>query len=511
MEFLAHDLLEGREAGTRGYELAARYVASQFAQLGLEPAGSDGFFQWVPLQQATLVPGSVSLVVSGAGGQRTFTDADHVATYPSDREIDQRISGQLVFAGHGIVSAEHGRDDYKGLDVRDRYVVVVGGPPPGLPGEVAAHLGSVAEQTARAAERGALGVLVIYSPALEARFPFVRLPAVTRQPTARWRDSTVEGARGDGLRMVAFIDSVATEALFRGAPRTYGSVLAGMSEGPITGFPLATTATVSRRATIVRSRSPNVAALLPGSDSTLANEIIVLSGHLDHVGIGPPKNGDSIYNGALDNASGIAGMLEIARVLSTASPTPRRSILFLAVTAEEKGLIGSDYFARNPSVDAARIVGGINYDGAAAFQEFNEVIGYGAGSSTLGSALTRAATGMGITIIPDPAPETSIFTRSDHYSFVRQGTPAIFVLPGSGSETSGDVATNPDVRFAAEHLHQPSDDLSLPYDYAVFARFTELFRRVVVEAAVMNDRPRWYEGDFFGEQFAPQAKKAPPP
>lgn len=511
MEFLAHDLLEGREAGTRGYDLAAQYVASQFARIGLQPAGADGFFQHVPLQQATLVPRSVSLVVSGPRGRHTFTDADHVAAYPSDRDTSQQITGALVFAGHGIVSSDHGRDDYAGLDVKDKYVVLLGGPPRALPDEVAAHLGSVAEQTARAAERGAIGALIIYTPALESRFPFARMPSVTHEPTAQWSDSTIEAPGGRALRMVAFTDSVATEALFEGAPRTYGSILADQSTDPIAGFPLGTSATVSRKATLLRSSSANVAGLLPGADPALAREIIVLSGHLDHVGIGRPKNGDSIYNGALDNASGIAGMLEIARVLSSPEQRPRRSILFLAVTAEEKGLIGSDYFARNPSVDSGRIVGVVNYDGAAAFRDFTGVVGYGATSSTLGSALERAASSMKVRLAADPAPETSIFTRSDHYSFVKQGTPAIFVLPAHETEEGEQGANNPNVEFALEHLHQPSDDLSLPYDYAVFTKFTELFRRLVVESANADEPPRWYEGDFFGKQFAPHAQKVPPP
>ena len=511
MEFLAHDLLEGREAGTRGYDLAAQYVASQFAQLGLEPAGADGFFQHVPLQQATLIPRSVSLVVSGPRGRRTFTDADHVAAYPSDRDASQQITGSLVFAGHGIVSAEHERDDYAGLDVKGKYVVLLGGPPTGLSEEVAAHLGSVAEQTARAAERGAVGALIIYTPALESRFPFARLPSVTHEPTAQWSDSTIAAPAGRALRMVAFTDSVATEALFEGAPRTYGAILADQSTGPIAGFPLVASATVSRRGTLLRSSSANVAGLLPGADPALAREIIVLSGHLDHVGIGRPKNGDSIYNGALDNASGIAGMLEIARVLAGPGQRPRRSILFLAVTAEEKGLIGSDYFARNPSVDPGRIVGVINYDGAAAFRDFSAVTGYGATSSTLGAALERAAASMNLRLAPDPAPETSIFTRSDHYSFVKQGTPALFVLPAGETEGGEATANNPDVEFAREHLHQPSDDLSLPYDYSVFAKFTELFRLLVVEAANAAEPPRWYAEDFFGKQFAPRAPKVPRP
>ena len=203
LEFLASDLLEGRDAGTRGYDLAANYVASMYEQIGLQPAGTKGFMQPVPLRSSLLVPNSVKLSVQGAGGIRTFTDADHVAARPSSTEAEQSLEADCVFAGFGIVSPEHKRDDYAGLDVRGKFVVVLGGPPPGLPSEVAGHLGSTAEQRSRAAERGALGVFIVYTPALEARWPFVRLAAVYAQPQMEWFDPSIPRPPGDQLRVSA--------------------------------------------------------------------------------------------------------------------------------------------------------------------------------------------------------------------------------------------------------------------------------------------------------------------
>jgi hypothetical protein len=511
LEFLASDVLEGREAGTRGYDVAALYVAARFRELELRPAGTDGYFQHVPLRRAVLVPGSVALTVSGPGGERRFTDADHVVAYPSDREAEQRITAPAVFAGYGIVAPEYGRDDYAGLDVRGKWVVLLGGPPPGFPGEVAAHLGSTGEQRARAVARGAVGILFIYTPAFQARFPFDRLDEVVREPTLDWFDPAVEDADRAVLRGAAFTDPTASAALFAGAPRGFDEVMREAETRAPAGFPLAVTATLERRSILQRLSSANVAALLPGGDPGLAEEIVAVVGHLDHVGVGAPKGGDSIYNGALDNASGIAMILEMARALAASPERPRRSVLFVAMTAEEKGLVGSDYFARHPSVGRGRIVGVVNLDGAMPMYDFADVVGYGGESSTLSRSLERAAAGMGLTVSPDPHPHLSMFTRSDHYSFVRQGVPAIFPQMGDGRAADGRSGRDIGDEFAEKHLHQPSDDLRLPLDYGILARYAELLRRFTLEVANADERPLWYEGNIFGERFAPRAPKAPRP
>ncbi|HEX2208915.1 MAG TPA: M28 family metallopeptidase [Longimicrobium sp.] len=508
MEFLADDRLEGRESGTRGYDLAALYVAAQFQEMGLQRAGSDGYFQHVPLRVARLVPGSVALTVAGPRGERRFADPGRVVAYPSVTETEQRIQAPAVFAGYGIVAPEYGRDDYARLDVRGKYVVLLGGPPPGFSDEVAAHFGSTDEQRARAAERGAVGVLLVYTPAFEARFPFARLGDVALQPTLDWVDPSVPRAGDGGMRTGALVHPAAAAELLQGAPRDLDAVMREASTRPPDGFPLAVTVTLERRATHQRLSSANVAGLVPGADPRLTDEVVAVVGHLDHVGIGTPRDGDSIYNGALDNASGIAMILEIARVLRTPDARPARSILFVALTAEEKGLVGSDYFARNPTVAPRRIVAVINLDGAMPFYEFTDVIGFGAESSTLGRSFARVAAGMGLTVSPDPAPELTFFTRSDHYSFVQQGIPSLFPQMGSGSEPGRESGVALARRFATEHLHQPTDQLSLPIDYGVLARYTELLRRLAAEVADAPERPLWYEGDFFGNRFAPDAPKA---
>jgi len=511
LEFLADDLLEGREAGTRGYDIAAKYVASNFAQLGLKPAGDSGYFQQVPLRRSLLVPNSVSLQVTATDSKQsvTFTDADHVAARPSTTAIDQSISGDCVFAGFGIVSPAHKRDDYAGLDVRGKFVVLLGGPPPGLPSEVAGHLGSPDEQRARAAERGALGTFIVYTPAMETRWPFERLAPFYLQPVIEWIDTTIPEPAGRQLRVSAMVDATAAAAMFEGAPRTYADVLQEASAGSPKGFALKTRATFARKSEHSQAVSANVAAMLPGTDPALANEVIVFTSHLDHEGIGQPVNGDSIYNGALDNAVGIASMLEVARVLSTQPQRLRRSVLFLALTAEEKGLVGSDYFANKPTIARERMVGVVNLDGAMPFYDLVDVIGYGAGSSTLGDTLKTAASSLGISVSPDLAPEQAYFTRSDHYPFVRQGIPGIFLIAGDAPTPDGKDARQINRQWAEQHLHQPSDDLNQTFNDGHLLKWAELFRRWTFEAANDSERPLWYGDDYFGARFAPDAPKKP--
>jgi hypothetical protein len=507
LEFLASDLLEGRDAGTRGYDLAANYVASMYQQIGLQPAGTKGFMQPVPLRSSLLVPNSVRLSVQGAGGIRTFTDADHVAARPSSTEAEQSLEADCVFAGFGIVSPEHKRDDYAGLDVRGKFVVVLGGPPPGLPSEVAGHLGSTAEQRSRAAERGALGVFIVYTPALEARWPFVRLAAVYAQPQMEWFDPSIPRPPGDQLRVSALVDETAAAALFERTPRSLQAVMKEARTRAPRGFGLATRAKFDRRSQHSQATSANVVGMLPGSDPAVSHEVIAFTSHLDHVGIGEPVNGDKIYNGALDNAAGIAAMLEVARVLARQPEKLRRSVLFIATTAEEKGLVGADYFVSKPTVPVERLVGVINLDGAMPFYPLVDVIGYGAESSTLGSSLKEAAASLNITVSPDLEPGQQFFTRSDHYPFVRRGIPGIFLIAGNAPTPDGKNVREINERWSQQHLHQPSDDLNQSFDYGHMVQWAELFRRWTERAANADQRPLWYEGDYFGQRFAPGARK----
>ena len=506
MAFLADDLLEGREAGTRGDRLAQLYLATQFGALGLERAGGDGaFLQRLRVRATTLEPGSVDFRIGG----RRFANGEDVALFGDPVEADQRLEAPVVLAGYGIVAPERGIDDYAGLDVRGKIVAVLGGPPAFLPPAEAAHYGSTEQQRLTAAEHGAIGVVQLWTPALERRFPFAGLAPLLGRTDLNWigPDGRVTVTAPE-VRLRALVRGAAAEALFAGAPRSFTDVLAEAARASPRGFPLGTRVALARRSRHDDSlATANVAGLLRGSDPALRDELVVVSAHFDHVGLGAPVDGDRIYNGALDNAAGTALLIELARALAAMPRGPRRSILFLAAAAEEKGLIGSDYFAAHPSVPGMRIVANVNIDGALPFYDFGDVIAFGAEQSQLIERLRTAAGQLGLAVAPDPFPEEGFFSRSDQYSFARRGIPALFLFTGfsdiegrNAGRAVWDAVTN-------TRVHQPGDDLAQPIDYAVLAKFGEVARRLPLETANADAAPRWYEDSLFA-RFAPRAPTA---
>jgi len=252
-------------------------------------------------------------------------------------------------------------------------------------------------------------------------------------------------------------------------------------------------------------KTENVVALLPGSDAALAKQSVVLSAHLDHLGSGG-KGPDKIYNGAMDNAAGVATMLASARALVSLPEKPRRSVLFAALTGEESGLLGSDYLARHPLPVAGTMIADVNFDMPVLLYRFTDVVAFGAQHSSMGPIVAEAVKRDGITLSPDPMPGEGLFTRSDHYRFVQQGIPAVFIVPGFAGEGEKQFHA-----FLAEHYHQPSDDLSLPFDWEAGALFARVNTHIVLGLANADVAPRWYAGDFFGKEYAPHAPHAPNP
>ncbi len=512
MAFLADDQLEGREAGTRGDTLAQLYIRTQFEAAGLEPAGDPGrYLQRFRVRATRLAPDSVDFRIGSPAGERRFANGAEVAVFGDPVEAEQRIEAGVVFAGYGIVAPERGLDDYRGLDVAGRVVAVIGGPPAFLPPAEAAFHGSADQQRRAAEARGAIGVIQLWTPALEQRFAFDGLAALLDRVDLNWigpegRPSVV----APGIRLRAFARGAAAEALFEGAPRDLAGLLAEARQRSPRGFPLATRVSLSRRSVHDdRLASANVAGLLRGSDPALEDELIIVTAHFDHVGIGAPVDGDSIYNGALDNAAGTALLIELARELAAAPGRPRRPILFLATAAEEKGLIGSDYFAAHPTLPAS-IVANVNVDGAIPYYDFGDVIAFGAEQSQLAELLAAAAGELGLAVAPDPFPEEGIFTRSDQYSFVRSGVPSLFLFMGF-TDTDGRSVGRAVWDDAIARAHTPSDDLSQPIDYAVLAKLGEVARRLVLATANAGTRPLWYGDSPFAARFAPDAPTAPRP
>lgn len=505
MRFLASDLLEGREAGTRGYDLAASYVAAQLRLIGLAPGGPDGsYFQPVPLQAHWLVRDGTSLVVHGPGGPSAplVLGTDYVAL-SSPARASSRVKAAAVFVGYGIEAPALGLDDYAGLDVNGKVVVFLAGFPSSLPSEEAAHHGSFRQKAMAAARHGAIGYVAVYTPVFESVYPWPMATATIDAMSMAWiGPGGVPHQPAPGLQATAIMSPDDGAVLFEGAPRSYADVRAETAKGSPRGFPLAVTIELSQASRHERRSSANVVGVLRGSDPTLRDEYVVMVGHLDHEGIARPVNGDAIYNGALDNAAGIAAMLEAARALARQPVAPRRSIVFLAVTAEEKGLLGSEYFSLNPTVPRDALVAAVNLDMPVLLYDFTDVIAFGAQHSTL-EGTARAALGqIGLTLTPDPMPEQAVFTRSDHYRFVERGIPSIFLATGWDSPAGKGEGGKAFTGFLGTHYHQPSDDLNLPIDYAAGAKFATANYLVVKAIADADTRPAWNAGDFFGNLFA---------
>lgn len=510
VEFLSDDLLEGRDTGSRGHEIAARYVASQFDALGLKPAGDNGsWYQRITFQQTDRGATPDTVTISGPGGAKTWQHASDVLVDLNPLEPRYDVTAPLVFVGYGIVNDRLGIDDYRGLDVRGKIVVTLRGYPKGLPGEEGAHLS--ATKTKAAEDRGAIGMVTIDTRESAASRPWAQAVHNADQPQFSWVGTDGKAfVQTPAIRARATLAAPAAEAAFAGAPRTLAAVLAEADKagGRPKGFALRTGIRIASDAVAMRVTSPNVAAILPGSDPALKDQYVVLSAHLDHIGIAPAKPGDTpgtdrINNGALDNAAGIATMLEVARAAAMAPEKPRRSIIFLASAGEEKGLLGADYYARHPSVPIASIVGNVDLDMPLLLYPFTDVTAFGADHSSLGSLVAAAVAPMNIKLSPDPMPEQNIFVRSDHYMFVRQGVPAVFLATGFANGGAQQWKA-----FLGGNYHHPGDDMSQKIDWDSGARFAEANYRITRAMADADTPPLWYQGDFFGDTFAPGKPRA---
>jgi hypothetical protein len=502
--FLADDRLEGRDAGTRGYDLAALYVASRFEALGLKPARADGWYQQVPFLEFRHSGEPASLTI----GSRRFLHGQEVTLSPSPEEARVAVEAPVVFAGYGLEAPQLGIDDYKGLEVRGKIVVVLNGFPKGMKSDVGAHLNS--EKRRVASQRGAVGLVTIRTLAEAKRRPWARMQETANEPSIGWTGADGRAyTPAPNLRFRATLDTPAAEALFAGAktPLTRLLAQAERSGGRPKGFALKQRVAISQQSSLRRFTSPNVLAVLPGSDPALAGEYVLLMAHLDHEGIKAEgaknaEGGDRIYNGAMDNAVGIATMLEVARALATSPDRPKRSILFAAVTAEEDGLLGSQYLARHP-IAGGRVAAVVNLDMPVLLYDFKDVIAFGAEHSTMGEAVARAGKGMGVALSGDPLPQEGLFTRSDHYRFVEEGVPSVFLMTGfanGGREKFTD--------FLATHYHKVSDQLSLPIDWQAGAKFARINYEIAREIADAPLAPRWYSDSFFGKTLAPGQAKA---
>lgn len=498
--FLADDLLEGRATGSRGYDIAARYVATQMALMGLKPAGADGdWLQPVSLLQATRVIPQAEAVVTRGGQQVALAPADEFLPSPGFFGSQAEVEAPMVFVGYGISAPKFGHDDFAGLDLRGKIAVVLGGSPDTLPSSERAHYSR--EKTREIESRGAVGIVTVQTPEDAAKSPWQKSVLLATIPSRRLVDQEGQPVEAyPGIRASVSVSATAAAKLFEGGPKPLEQVWADAEADLPQGFDLPARLRILTRTALTRMASTNVVGMLEGSDPALRHEYVVFSAHLDHLGRGTAVDGDSIYNGALDNASGVAVMLEAARLVA-AGPRPKRSILFLAVTAEENGLLGSKWFAQNPTVPKDAIVANVNMDMPVVLYPAAGFTAFGAEHSTLGEVARRATEAEGLQLVPDQTPDEVLFVRSDQYSFVREGIPALYL---DDAKLSSDPAVDPEAVFRA-HLradyHMPSDDMSLPIHWPSLAALARINARIGIAIGDDPQRPSWLPGDFFGETF----------
>ena len=507
VRFLADDLLEGREAGSRGYELAALYATAQFRLMGLEPAGdADSYLQKVPLV-------SGSRVLEGArfsllrDGRRTELKplVDWMPSVNYNAEASE-VTGSMVFVGQAVHAPELGHDDFTGVDLKGKIAVYFGGAPERFGNTERAVSSSNREKAAALVARGAIGVIYLSTPEEEKRYSWERY-------SKGWQRSGMRLVGPDGqsvdtspeLKVGASLPVSWSRSLFEGAPVGFDEAVARLAKGESKSFDLPGTVTIAVRSKYTRTHSYNVAARLPGSDPTLAAEHVVFTAHLDAIGtkaLDPEKpDADRIVNGATDNALGSGILLEVARNLAGGTVKPRRSALFVLVTAEEKGLLGAEYFAAFPTVPAESLVANVNMDMPVMMTELTDVIPFGVHHSSLQRVLERAAREVGVTLSPDPLPEESIFVRSDQYAFVRKGIPAVYLDAGIVAKDPARDGKKMLDEFLEKHYHDPSDDVSQPIHYATAARLADLNLRIGLMIANDPQRPTWNEGDWLGNRF----------
>ena len=502
--FLASDAMAGREAGTRDYDIAAQYVAAQFYAAGLRPGGDDGgYLQKVPLVGYKLADkGSAMWTPAGGQAQELVFGEDFVpAPVPNARETG--LTAPVVFVGYGIDAAQYGLADYKGADVRGKIVAFLPGTPEGLGGEERAFFGSAANKAALAAARGAVGAVQIDMPRSGGRQrPFATL--------ARYYDAQrVTWANPDGTAHAMTPTTPVLGTLSQGgAAKLFGKDWAAITKAAAATKPRFTPVaakgqmTVASKTSFKPMDSSNVIGLIPGSDPKLKDQVVVLSAHLDHIGANEGGDGDRINNGALDNAIGIASLIEEAKRFKAAAP-PKRTVMFLAVTAEEKGLVGSDYFANHPTVPLSSIVADVNLDMPILTYKFEDMIVFGADRSTLGPIVRKAVGALGLPVSPDPMPEEGIFVRSDHFRFVQKGIPSVFLWPGQAGPGKAAVAD-----FMGHRYHRPGDEIDQGIDWSQGPRFVSVNYAIAREIADGPERPVWNKGDYFGTLYkGPMAVK----
>jgi hypothetical protein len=489
VKVLADDNMEGRETGSPGLKRASAYVVEQLKQAGVQPAGTQGFYQPIKFRTRLLDESKSSLALVQNGKAQPMTIGDDF-TFSTRVDLAPQVDAPLVFAGYGLRVPEENYDDFAGLDVKGKVIVTFSGSPASVPGPLASHYNSAAEKARVMRELGVLGVIALPNP-YAMDLPWSRIASSRAIPSMAIDDEALNDTKG--IQISASWNPTKAEELFEGSGHTFAEIAAlGKDRKPLPHFPLNKSVQARTKLIETKVESANVIGKIPGSDFKLKDEYVVLSAHMDHIGVGPAINGDKIYNGAMDNASGTAAIMEVAKSLK--GEKLKRSVLIVLVTAEEKGLLGSRYFAAHPTVPSHSMVADINIDMFLPIYPMKSLIVYGLDESSLGQAVTEVAKQDGLKTYPDPEPLLNHFIRSDQYNFIKRGIPSLALKNGyeKGSPEEAKVHEWSQARY-----HAPSDDLQQPVDQSAAAEFEKVVREVAVEVANTDARPTWNSNSFF--------------
>jgi Zn-dependent M28 family amino/carboxypeptidase len=488
---ISDDKYEGRDTGSKGEHQAQEFIVGKLKGLGVEPAGSSGFFQSVKLRTQEIDEADCTLELVRDGQAQTLTLGEQ-AYFSTRFPPAPKVDAPLVFVGYGLNIPERNYNDFAGLDLKNKVAVILTGSPADVPSALSAHYQSRAERWKALKAAGAIGVVLVQNPA-SVDLPWARSSLNRNHPSM-----DLVGPEFDetsGAKLAVTFNPAHADLLLQGSGHTFEEIAAlGKDRKPLPHFPLnvsisATTATRTRDVD-----SANIVARISGSDPKLKNEYVVLSAHIDHVGIGEPINGDRIYNGAMDNGSGSALLLDMARSLKQTHTVLKRSVLLVWVTGEEKGLLGSKYFAEHPTVAPKSMIADINTDMFLPIVPLKILTVYGLAESDLGDRVKQIGDRLNVRVQPDPMPLLNVFIRSDQYNFVRHGIPSLMVDIGAAAD-SPEAATLK--AWRTERYHAPSDDANQPVNLATAAGYEEVIRALVIEVANDPKLPQWKQDSFF--------------
>jgi Zn-dependent M28 family amino/carboxypeptidase len=491
VSFLASDDLQGRMTGSAGYSVAAEYVAEKFKKQDLKPAGTIGFFQAVKFTSRTIDEAYSSINLVNGNNSMPLTFGQEVILRASGDPAPQ-VNAGMVFVGYGMSVPEANYDDFAGLDLRGKIAVYLSGGPSTIKDPLRAHEESIGERWKAMKAAGAIGMAVILNSANQ-EIPWERIAANRQRPSLELADPALR--KDQGMQVSLTINPKYADEFLAGSGHSIAEILAAAKANqPLPKFPLAAKIQAKIKVDEKNVDAPNVAGEIDGADPHLKNQYVIVSAHLDHLGVGAPVNGDDIYNGAMDNAAGVAALIQIARDFRESKAKPKRSVIFLALCGEEEGELGSWYFANHPTVPQKAIVADVNMDMFLPLFPFGYLQVQGLDESTLGDDIRAVGQADGVKVIKDEQPAANRFIRSDQYSFVQVGIPALAFKFGYAKGSPQEKIFND---WVHTRYHEPSDDTNQKVDHDAAGKFCHLIYMLTERVADDAAKPAWEPTSFF--------------